>query len=127
MTCGAGPSSVRKARWSTRDGSPRNRTPRRPPSGDRKSTRLNSSHLVISYAVFCLEKNSNFVMLVTVPRQATAPVVAALSQHSRQLPATLRRALTGDRGLDMAHYFFFNVATDPKVFFFYPQSPFHRA
>src|SRR2546426_8600979 len=24
--------------------------------GDRKSTRLNSSHLVISYAVFCLKK-----------------------------------------------------------------------
>src|SRR5256885_3798564 len=37
--------------------------PMRPPvmvslifSGDRKSTRLNSSHLVISYAVFCLKK-----------------------------------------------------------------------
>src|SRR5256885_3171768 len=32
--------------------------------GDRKSTRLNSSHLVISYAVFCLKKkksnNSNY-------------------------------------------------------------------
>src|SRR5205807_10157827 len=27
------------------------------PGGDRKSTRLNSSHLVISYAVFCLKKN----------------------------------------------------------------------
>src|SRR3989454_6364139 len=27
-----------------------------PPSLDRKSTRLNSSHLVISYAVFCLKK-----------------------------------------------------------------------
>src|ERR1039458_6282590 len=26
-------------------------------SGDRKSTRLNSSHLGISYAVFCLKKN----------------------------------------------------------------------
>ena len=26
------------------------------PYGDRKSTRLNSSHLVISYAVFCLKK-----------------------------------------------------------------------
>src|SRR5438034_5439192 len=26
------------------------------PSGDRKSTRLNSSHTVISYAVFCLKK-----------------------------------------------------------------------
>src|SRR5260221_6641955 len=29
---------------------------RRPASGDRKSTRLNSSHTVISYAVFCLKK-----------------------------------------------------------------------
>src|SRR5256885_5403077 len=27
--------------------------------GDRKSTRLNSSHLVISYAVFCLKKKKN--------------------------------------------------------------------
>src|SRR2546426_3681640 len=27
-----------------------------PAVGDRKSTRLNSSHLVISYAVFCLKK-----------------------------------------------------------------------
>src|SRR5688500_20022193 len=26
--------------------------------GDRKSTRLNSSHLVISYAVFCLKKKN---------------------------------------------------------------------
>src|SRR5256885_4721580 len=29
---------------------------RRAHAGDRKSTRLNSSHLVISYAVFCLQK-----------------------------------------------------------------------
>src|SRR5256885_7050857 len=28
-------------------------------SPDRKSTRLNSSHLVISYAVFCLKKKTN--------------------------------------------------------------------
>src|SRR5256885_10402543 len=28
-------------------------------AGDRKSTRLNSSHLVISYAVFCLKKKKN--------------------------------------------------------------------
>src|SRR5688500_20164585 len=27
---------------------------------DRKSTRLNSSHLVISYAVFCLKKKINY-------------------------------------------------------------------
>src|SRR2546426_8478216 len=31
---------------------------RRREHGDRKSTRLNSSHLVISYAVFCLKKKT---------------------------------------------------------------------
>src|SRR5690606_40608352 len=31
-------------------------TPDRGPRGDRKSTRLNSSHVKISYAVFCLKK-----------------------------------------------------------------------
>src|SRR5256885_13188981 len=30
--------------------------------GDRKSTRLNSSHLVISYAVFCLKKKKNSIV-----------------------------------------------------------------
>src|SRR5256885_11244796 len=30
-----------------------------PPAEDRKSTRLNSSHLVISYAVFCLKKKKH--------------------------------------------------------------------
>src|SRR5256885_3713598 len=32
---------------------------------DRKSTRLNSSHLVISYAVFCLKKKTNIVSLTS--------------------------------------------------------------
>src|SRR5256885_12347888 len=32
---------------------------------DRKSTRLNSSHLVISYAVFCLKKKKTRNCLVT--------------------------------------------------------------
>src|SRR5258708_27503997 len=31
----------------------------RPVSEDRKSTRLNSSHQIISYAVFCLKKKKN--------------------------------------------------------------------
>src|SRR5207253_4719084 len=31
----------------------------RPADGDRKSTRLNSSHVAISYAVFCLKKKNN--------------------------------------------------------------------
>src|SRR2546426_1611701 len=38
---------------------PLERLPRRLEVRDRKSTRLNSSHLVISYAVFCLKKKKN--------------------------------------------------------------------
>src|SRR3989454_8623271 len=33
-------------------------TPQKKAAADRKSTRLNSSHLVISYAVFCLKKKN---------------------------------------------------------------------
>src|SRR3712207_6863346 len=43
-----------------------------PPTADRKSTRLNSSHANISYAVFCLKKKIiHFILLVagTLPSQ----------------------------------------------------------
>src|SRR5256885_6767430 len=51
----------RSRRWRTPAsmlalGSKGSSTPRRAAVLDRKSTRLNSSHLVISYAVFCLKK-----------------------------------------------------------------------
>src|SRR5207302_7813900 len=39
---------------------------RNPPAGDRKSTRLNSSHVKISYAVFCLKKKTNQDIRVSV-------------------------------------------------------------
>src|SRR2546429_1569120 len=37
-------------------------------AGDRKSTRLNSSHGYISYAVFCLKKKNNTIDRSTVPK-----------------------------------------------------------
>src|SRR5256885_8832612 len=37
--------------------------------GDRKSTRLNSSHLVISYAVFCLKKKKKYPSIPTRQRR----------------------------------------------------------
>src|SRR3712207_9358362 len=42
-----------------RRGRQRGRRAGRPVRGDRKSTRLNSSHANISYAVFCLKKNTD--------------------------------------------------------------------
>src|SRR5688572_31991275 len=44
-------------------------------AADRKSTRLNSSHSQISYAVFCLKKKKkkikkkNIIMLITIQKQ----------------------------------------------------------
>src|SRR2546426_5931753 len=40
--------------------------------GDRKSTRLNSSHLVISYAVFCLKKKKEQCATSTVKSSTVA-------------------------------------------------------
>src|SRR5258708_19070548 len=38
------------------------------PFADRKSTRLNSSHQIISYAVFCLKKKKNTPFSITAVR-----------------------------------------------------------
>src|SRR5215216_7203643 len=38
-------------------------------AGDRKSTRLNSSHQIISYAVFCLKKKKNTKPHTSSPSQ----------------------------------------------------------
>src|SRR5256885_9097077 len=57
---------------------------------DRKSTRLNSSHLVISYAVFCLKKK----------KQGKGPAVTEVTEVGRHASlATLARAAkrTGSR------------------------------
>src|SRR5688500_19974255 len=58
---GAGRRAGRRVRRAVRRAGDRLQAPRRPERlgglrRDRKSTRLNSSHLVISYAVFCLKK-----------------------------------------------------------------------
>jgi IS30 family transposase len=79
-----------------------------------------------SHVATLVERHSRFVMLVKVPSKETATVVAALSQHVRQLPATLRRSLTWDRGLEMAQHQSFTVATDVQVYFCDPQSPWQR-
>src|ERR1039457_7311074 len=47
------------------------------PSADRKSTRLNSSHLVISYAVFCLKKNKCLNLMY----------FTCMDSHSMQTPS----------------------------------------
>jgi IS30 family transposase len=79
-----------------------------------------------SHIATLVERHSRFTILVKVPSKDTATVVAALSRHVRKLPASLRRSLTWDRGLEMASHKTFTVATNVKVYFCDPQSPWQR-
>lgn len=79
-----------------------------------------------SYIATLVERHSRFAMLIRVPSKDTEVVVAALSRQVRKLPATLRRSLTWDRGLEMAKHKEFTVATDVQVYFCDPQSPWQR-
>src|ERR1019366_9296186 len=79
-----------------------------------------------SHIATLVERHSRFTALVKVPSKDTTAVVAALSRHVRKLPASLRRSLTWDRGLEMAKHKTFTVATNVKVYFCDPQSPWQR-
>src|SRR5256885_10615204 len=59
--------------------------------GDRKSTRLNSSHLVISYAVFCLKKKKTQVhRRRPAPAPISSPCAPHLTTNALHTPATRR-------------------------------------
>lgn len=81
----------------------------------------NNSHIAT-----LVERHTRFAMLIKVPSKDTASVVGALAKHVRSLPAELRRSLTWDRGKEMADHKAFTIATDVKVYFCDPRSPWQR-
>src|SRR5712691_8470369 len=73
-----------------------------------------------------VERHTRFAMLIKVHSKDTATVIDALAKHVRRLPAQLRRSLTWDRGKEMADHKRFTLATDVKVYFCDPRSPWQR-
>lgn len=73
-----------------------------------------------------VERQSRFVMLVRVPDKNSVRVAQALARHIRRLPVELRRSLTWDRGIEMASHQRFTLATNVKVYFCDPYSPWQR-
>jgi IS30 family transposase len=65
-------------------------------------------------------------MLVKVTNKDTETVVEAITKQMNKLPIELRRSLTWDRGIEMARHQAFSVATDVKVYFCDPRSPWQR-
>src|SRR5688572_940452 len=77
------------------------REARRRDSRDRKSTRLNSSHSQISYAVFCLKKKKKMTQKrILHLKPVLLPLL--LLRHTRQAP-TNALPLTGDRTAPPPH------------------------
>jgi transposase, IS30 family len=79
-----------------------------------------------SHIVTLVERHSRFTSLVRVRNKEATTVVAALTRQIRKLPASLRQSLTWDRGHEMAKHKSFSVATNVKVYFCDPHSPWQR-
>ena len=79
-----------------------------------------------SHIVTLVERHSRYTALVKVKNKETATVIAALARQVRRLPTSLRRSLTWDRGHEMSKHKAFTVATDVKVYFCDPSSPWQR-
>jgi IS30 family transposase len=79
-----------------------------------------------SFIATLVERHSRYVMLVKLDNKNTDTVVAALIKQSKKLPDELYKSLTWDRGSEMANHQRFTMATDIKVYFCDPQSPWQR-
>lgn len=73
-----------------------------------------------------VERHSRFTMLVKVDGKDTPSVVTALTKQVRKLPTELCRSLTWDRGMELARHKEFTIATNVKVYFCDPKSPWQR-
>jgi len=73
-----------------------------------------------------VERHSRYCMLVRTDSKDTETVVNALIKQAHKLPRELYKSLTWDRGKELADHKRFSLATDVKVYFCDPQSPWQR-
>src|SRR3954464_11555468 len=95
---------------------------------DRKSTRLNSSHTIISYAVFCLKKTHS-----RRPRPATCvpapappcPTSTAAAEAGRRRRVWRAPSMRRQGHGEWLHFFFLKVRRPPHSPPFPPPPPLH--
>ena len=73
-----------------------------------------------------VERRTRLVMLARVPSKDTKTVIDALIKQAHKLPRELYKSLTWDRGKEVADHQRFTLATNIKVYFCDPQSPWQR-
>src|SRR3954467_11637162 len=94
---------------------------------DRKSTRLNSSHTIISYAVFCLKKKNKrrdskqrdiLLDAHTINQRTAVYRSVAVGRSCSHSPAGLLLVFTSSL------FFFFKDPAPPRILPFSPPPPF---
>lgn len=83
-------------------------------------------HGVDSRIATLVERQSRFVMLVRLGAKTSDDVVAALARQVKQLPKQMQASLTWDRGSELTSHAKLTLATNVKVYFCDPQSPWQR-
>jgi IS30 family transposase len=73
-----------------------------------------------------VERQTRYLMLVKLDGKDSPTVVNALIKNARKLPQELYKSLTWDRGTEMHGHKQFTMATDIRVYFCDPQSPWQR-
>ena len=74
-----------------------------------------------------VERATRYVMLLHLPHGRTAEEVrVAMTATIQTLPASLRRTLTWDQGIEMAEHVKFSIDTGVDVYFCDPHSPWQR-
>ena len=73
-----------------------------------------------------VERHTRYVMLARADSKDTETVVNALIKQAHKLPRELYKSLTWDRGKKMADHQRFSLATNVKVYFCDPQTPWQR-
>src|SRR6266699_377499 len=86
---------------------------------DRKSTRLNSSHVRISYAVFCVKKKRAAAIELPYGRKRALELDTTLALHPEMLLHDDPTACIAHDDIDRIStliYFFFNDPATPEIY-----------
>src|SRR5450631_1393560 len=85
---------------------------------DRKSTRLNSSHMSISYAVFCLKKNKLNIVHDDVVNESRENYLClpSIGINGNRLPAIVRMQIPQNvsLGIQQKRFFFLMIRRPPR-------------